>query len=97
MKPRPTPPRNGPQKPSAAPQASQRVTSGTHTSPEARTRGRGALRPQVRVIGTPAEVAAIISRISHVIDVAGKSRQVPRRDEHGRVSVYLEIAPEGDR
>lgn len=82
------------QKAAAPSQAASSATSGTQTPAKPRPRGKKPLSPQIRVIGTPEEVAGIISRLNHVVTVTARSRQIPRRDEPGRVAVHLEIRPE---
>lgn len=48
-------------------------------------------RPEVRVVGTPAEVELIVGRIAQVLDIHHASRPIPRRDEAGRVSIHLHL------
>lgn len=54
--------------------------------------GPGEEPAEVRIVGTPAQVTALASRIGHVADVVHQSRLIPRREEPGRVTLYLRAA-----
>lgn len=45
---------------------------------------------QIRIIGTPAEVAEAVRRQQMVLDVPGKSSKKPSHQTPGHVVVYLE-------
>ncbi|MGW3346762.1 hypothetical protein ACWDA3_25915 [Nonomuraea rubra] len=46
---------------------------------------------EIRLIGTTSQVTRAASRITHVLDVLSQSRPIPRRQEPGRVSLFLRV------
>ncbi|GAA3027635.1 hypothetical protein [Streptosporangium longisporum] len=57
------------------------------------TRGRYSHRQdvQIRVVGTPGQVARKVTQLAQVLTITHQSRQVPRSDESGLVTVYLDV------
>lgn len=50
---------------------------------------------QVRLVGTTAQVQQAIGRLAHVLTIVHQSRELPRREEQGRVAVHVEVRTDG--
>ncbi|MEV3980771.1 hypothetical protein [Nonomuraea sp. NPDC049758] len=50
---------------------------------------------RIHIIGTPSEVDAAFTRLSHVLDVVTRSKHIPRREEEGQVTIYITARIDG--
>ncbi|WP_433445690.1 hypothetical protein [Nonomuraea sp. CA-141351] len=46
---------------------------------------------RIHIIGTPSDVDAAFARLAHVLNVVTRSKQIPRREEEGQVTIYLTV------
>lgn len=49
----------------------------------------------VRLVGTSKQVQEAIGRLTHVLTIVSQSRELPRREEQGRVAVHVEVRTDG--